>query len=162
MLGFPYNRYPGLTIHATVVTRDSGAIRRMASLTRFVISRPRDRGNALGRFKGSGIPKFDLRCPYSTGDVHPVVVCCAFQRLSRIHWPVQILLAFLVLLSSFTSLLHLKFLALTILVGHLLFVVGQLRLLDELVLCMFNWTQYAFVLLIIVSVKGLHNSTANL
>lgn len=140
-----------LTVHATLVTSDGGTIRRMTGLTDLFVTRARDGRDTLGRLDSPGVAELDFRCPYSAGDVHPVVVCCAFQWLPRVCRAIELLLTFLVLFSSFARLLDFELLPLAILVGHLLLVMRELGLLNELVFRVLDRTQHAFVLLVSVS-----------
>ena len=87
--------------------------------------------------------------------MHPVIIGCPLQRLSRIDWSVHLhlLLAPVIgnLLGSLTSLTFFLFFLLRLLL------VGILWRLDKIMFCEFNWAQYTFVSLMhLVSNLGIY------
>lgn len=79
--------------------------------------------------------------------MNPVVIGRALEWLSRVDRPVEVFLSLAIKLGSLPRLLDLQSLTLAILVGHLLLMVCELGLLNEVLFGIFNWTQDAFVLL---------------
>src|SRR5690606_2250470 len=90
--------------------------------------------------------KLDLWRPDSTGDMDPVVVGCAFQRLAWVYRPVRLLLLLAVVVGNFLGLLPLNLLPLAILIRFLL--VGRgLRHTHEVMSRVFDGAEHALVVL---------------
>lgn len=73
------------------------------SLADFVVPRPGNRWDSLRWAEGLRVFELDLRRPYGTCNVHPVVVRGAFERLAGVEGPVHILLLLAVMVSRLLS-----------------------------------------------------------
>jgi hypothetical protein len=90
---------------AALLTKDTGAASIVASHTGLVISCSWD-----GRYSFRGHQRFcvaesDLRSPYGTSYVYPVVVGCPLQGFTRVNRSVQLFLLFAIKFCCFASLL---------------------------------------------------------
>jgi hypothetical protein len=131
-----------VTCHAsTVVT--------FASFADFVVSPQRNRGNALGWLQSLGVSKLDLRGPNSTRNMHPIVVCCPFERFPRIDWPAHFFLSFPIIVGCFLSILAFDTVFFSFLLG--LFLVRDLRWLYKVLLSEIDWTESTFIVLCVLA-----------
>jgi hypothetical protein len=110
----------------------------MTRLARLFVTSSWNGRDTFRWFDGSGIAELDFWCPDRTSDVDPIVVRCALERLSGVDWSIELFLSLPVLLHRLARLLNFELLSFTIFVRHLLLVVCELRLLYELMLCVFD------------------------